>query len=65
MRRLKEILFNKKDTILEGKIVAPDILSDYKVFQAKVIKNSYTKQENFLTLDRGSLAGLKNRYGCN
>lgn len=57
--RLKEILFNKKDTILEGKIVVPDILSDFKVHQAKVIKNSYSKQENFLTLDRGSLAGLK------
>lgn len=57
--RLKEILFNKKDTILEGKIVVPDILSDFKVYQAKVIKNSYSKQENFLTLDRGSLAGLK------
>ena len=57
--RLKEILFNKKDTILEGKIVVPDILSNYTVSQAKVIKNSYNKQENFLTLDRGAFAGLK------
>ena len=57
--RLKEILFNKKDTILEGKIVVPDILSNYTVRQAKVIKNSYSKQENFLTLDRGAFEGLK------
>ena len=57
--RLKEILFNKKDTILEGKIVVPDILSNYVVRQAKVTKNSYTKQENFLTLDRGAFEGLK------
>ena len=57
--RLKEILFNKKDTILEGKIVVPDILSNYTVRQAKVIKNSYNKQENFLTLDRGDFEGLK------
>jgi len=57
--RLKEILFNKKDTVLEGKIVVPDILSNYTVRQAKVIKNSYSKQENFLTLDRGDFAGLK------
>ncbi|CAM4333132.1 rod shape-determining protein MreC [Flavobacterium terrigena] len=57
--RLKEILFNKKDTILESKIVVPDILSTYTVRQAKVIKNSYSKQENFLTLDRGAFEGLK------
>jgi rod shape-determining protein MreC len=48
--RLKEILFNKKDTVLEGKIVVPDILSNFVVRQAKVIKNSYSKQENFLTV---------------
>lgn len=57
--RLKEILFNKKDTILEGKIVVPDILSNYVVRQAKVTKNSYTKQENFLTLDRGAIEGIQ------
>ena len=57
--RLKEILFNKKDTILDSKIVVPDILSNYTVRQAKVIKNSYIKQENFLTLDRGDFEGLK------
>lgn len=61
--RLKEILFNKKDTILEGKIVVPDILSNYKVRQAKVIKNSYTKQENFLTLNRGSFDGIRTDMG--
>lgn len=56
--RLKQILFNKKDTILNGKIQLPGILSDFKVLQARVIKNSYDKQENFLTLDRGSLTGI-------
>ena len=57
--RLKEILFNKKDTVLESKIVVPNILSDFVVRRAKVIKNSYKKQENFLTLDRGAFEGLK------
>ena len=57
--RLKEILFNKKDTILESKIVVPDELSNFVVRRAKVIKNSYSKQENFLTLDRGAFEGLK------
>lgn len=61
--RLKEILFNKKDTILEGKIVVPDILSNFVVRQAKVTKNSYSKQENFLTLDRGAIEGLKTDMG--
>lgn len=57
--RLKEILFNKKDTVLEGKITVPHILSDYVVRQAKVVKNSYNKQENFLTLNRGNFEGIK------
>lgn len=57
--RLKEILFNKKDTVLEGKITVPDILSNYIVRQAKVVKNSYNKQENFLTLNRGNFEGIK------
>lgn len=57
--RLKEILFNKKDTVLESKFTVPDILSNYTVRQAKVIKNSYSKQENFLTLDRGAFEGLR------
>jgi rod shape-determining protein MreC len=61
--RLKEILFNKKDTVLEGKIVVPDILSNFVVRQAKVIKNSYSKQENFLTLDRGTFEGLRPDMG--
>jgi rod shape-determining protein MreC len=57
--RLKEILFNKKDTVLESKIVVPDELSNFVVRRAKVIKNSYSKQENFLTLDRGAFEGLQ------
>lgn len=61
--RLKEILFNKKDTVLESKIVVPDILSNFVVRRAKVIKNSYNKQENFLTLDRGTFEGLKSDMG--
>ncbi len=61
--RLKEILFNKKDTVLESKIVVSDILSNFVVRRAKVIKNSYSKQENFLTLDRGTFEGLKSDMG--
>ena len=57
--RLKEILFNKKDTVLESKIVVPGELSNFVVRRAKVIKNSYSKQENFLTLDRGVFEGLQ------
>lgn len=57
--RLKEILFNKKDTVLESKIVVPGELSNFVVRRAKVIKNSYSKQENFLTLDRGAFEGLQ------
>ncbi len=61
--RLKELLFNKKDTILGKKIIIPNVLSNYIVRQAKVIDNSYEKQENFITLDRGSAVGIRSEMG--
>lgn len=61
--RLKEILFNKKDTLLPKISDLNGAIKDYSVIQAKVIKNSYDKQENFLTLDRGNLVGIKSEMG--
>lgn len=61
--RLKELLFNKKDTIVNFLQNPPDYLSNYKVYQARVIKNSYSKQENFLTLDKGNSLGIKTDMG--
>jgi rod shape-determining protein MreC len=57
--RLKEILFNKKDTVLSKDFKVPSGLKDFVVYQAKVIKNSYDKQDNYLTINRGRLHGIR------
>jgi len=60
--RLKSFLYNSKDTskIPKELIKAEGI---YKVIQAKVINNSYNLQENFLTIDQGTLKGIKAEMG--
>jgi rod shape-determining protein MreC len=60
--RLKELLFNTKDTVIDLKS-APSFATDFRVIPARVIKNSYEKQENFITLDRGNLKGIKGDMG--
>ena len=60
---LKQLLFNKKDTILNTPIELPKDLLQYKIIQAKVIKNSFNKQENFLSLNGGKSIGIKEEMG--
>ena len=61
--RLKSILFNTKDTTEIKKIeslkgVAPD-----DIVVSKVIHNVYNTQENYLTLNTGSLQGIEPDMG--
>ncbi|WPR72562.1 rod shape-determining protein MreC [Flavobacterium sp. NG2] len=61
--RLKSILFNTKDTTEIKKIenlkgVAPD-----DIVVSKVIHNVYNQHENYLTLNSGSLEGIKTDMG--
>ncbi|MDD2985040.1 rod shape-determining protein MreC [Flavobacterium sp.] len=61
--RLKSLLFNIKDTT---KIIDKEMMSNfgnYKVIQSKIINNSYTVPENFLTINAGSLKGVKPDMG--
>jgi rod shape-determining protein MreC len=57
--RLKQLLFNKKDTLIDAKAILPNAVSNFKVIPAKVIKNSYDKQNNYLTLDRGNGSNIR------
>ncbi|WP_395044367.1 rod shape-determining protein MreC [Flavobacterium sp.] len=60
--RLKSILFNLKDTTK----VPYDTISGVRkidLITAKVIKNSYSVFENYLTLDKGYRQGLKQDMG--
>jgi len=61
--RLKSLLFNIKDTT---KIIDKAMMSsfgNYKVIQSKIINNSYSVPENFLTINAGSLKGVNPDMG--
>lgn len=56
--RLKSLLFNYNDTT---KVIDKAMMSsfgNYKVIQSKIINNSYSVPENFLTINSGSLKGV-------
>jgi len=58
--RLKTI---EKSNSLDSNLI---ISNQYQYISAKVIKNSYNKRNNYLTLNKGSLHGLENGMGvCN
>ena len=48
--RLKQLLFNKKDTLLDFKNISYNDAEFFTVSKAKVIKNSYNKQENYSSI---------------
>jgi rod shape-determining protein MreC len=60
---LKELLFNKKDTLITSKTVFRNDLNNFNVVVAKTVKNSFNKRENYITINAGSLAGIKTDMG--
>ena len=50
---LKELLFNKKDTILTSKTLFRNDLNNYNVVVAKVVKNTFNTRENYITINSG------------
>jgi rod shape-determining protein MreC len=60
---LKEVLFNKKDTILNYKNLNKEELNGFSVRVSKVIKNTFNTRENYLTLNSGSNDSLKTDMG--
>jgi rod shape-determining protein MreC len=58
--QLKNLLFNKKDTVLAA---VPANLGIYRVIQSKVTSNSYNRQENYITLNNGANSGIKEDMG--
>ena len=60
---LRKLLFNKKDSIF---VLKKDSLKGYdkiNVIQTRVINNSYNVSENYLTINSGSLQGIKPDMG--
>lgn len=61
--RLKEILFNKKDTLI-SKVSFHSVDSLlYRVTKGKIIRNEYSSRENYLTLNLGKKDSIKTDMG--
>ncbi|HOD10009.1 MAG TPA: rod shape-determining protein MreC [Flavobacterium sp.] len=61
--RLKALLFNKKDTTKLPELDSIKGVKKNDVIISKVIHNSYSVLENYLTINTGSKAGLKQDMG--
>ncbi len=60
--RLKSILYNQKDTVLTPVVNVKDI-DKAELMVSKVIHNSYSVYENFLTLNSGAKDGIETDMG--
>ena len=61
--RLKSLLFNTKDTTKMAKLDTIKGVNKIEIVESEVIKNSYSSQINFLTLNSGSKQGVKSEMG--
>lgn len=61
--RLKSLLFNIKDTTKAPEIDSIKGVKKTDIIVSKVIHNSYSIYENFLTINKGATAGIKPKMG--
>ena len=61
--RLKSLLFNLKDTTKVPEIDSVRGVKKTDIIVAKVTHNSYSVYENFLTINKGAIAGVKPKMG--
>lgn len=61
--RLKSLLFNKKDTTKLPEIDSIKGVKKTDIIVSKVIHNSYSVFENYLTINNGSASGIKRNMG--
>jgi rod shape-determining protein MreC len=61
--RLKSILFNQKDTTKLPQIDSIKGVKKIDLIGSKVIHNSYSIQENFITINNGDASGIKPNMG--
>lgn len=61
--RLKSILFNQKDTVVPKNLKILKGVDKSEIIVSKVIHNSYSVLENYITLNSGSNDGVKTDMG--
>jgi rod shape-determining protein MreC len=60
---LKEMLFNRKDTLITSKTLFRNDLNNFNVVVGKVIRNSFNSRENYITINAGKALGIKTDMG--
>lgn len=60
---LKQLLYNTRDTAVINPIELSEDMLQYKIINAKVIKNSFDVYDNYLTLNAGAKDGIKEDMG--
>jgi len=63
--KMKQILYNSELIIDSAFTLKPDIrfANDFKLFNTKIIKNSYQRKDNYLTIKGGKDMGIKKDMG--
>ncbi len=61
--RLQSLLYNTQDTTNRHDIKIDPAFANYKVIQSKVIKNAYSRQENYFTINTGYNSGVRKDMG--
>lgn len=61
--RLKELLFNQKDSFDIKRINTPKEIKKNEIIVSKVIHNSYSLHENYITINNGENSGIKSNMG--
>ncbi len=61
--RLKSLLFNQKDSTKIQELDSIFGIKKFDIIESKVIKNSYSVYENYLTLNSGAKDGVKRDMG--
>lgn len=61
--QLKMMLYNTQDTTSLPPVQLPSAMANFKVIQSKVIYNTYSRHENYLTLNSGRRDGIKPDMG--
>jgi len=60
---LKEMLFNRKDTLITSKTLFRNDLNNFNVVVGKVVRNSFNARENYITINAGKALGIKTDMG--
>lgn len=63
--KMKQILYNSELIVDSNFALNPEVrfAQDYKLFHAKIIKNSFYKKDNYLTIKGGQINGVKKDMG--